>query len=602
MPRVASLYLPDLPTDRLRRIGTRPGKPHDAIPPGLTARFNPAAPPEIGTRIEECSCPRGGGWRPGARWARRDEVEGQIEALPTHQRPPVRELGRRSEAAEVPFRSGPSARQAVPTGTSLKLTGKEVPLVTIERTGQRMSVAAACPAAGALGLHPRMALTQAKALVPNLEAVPAEPEADDAFLSRLGLFAARRWTPRSAISDPRGLWLDLTGVSHLFGSERQMCARIIRFCARLGFSARMAVAGTAGAAHALARHSREPITLCASGDEAQAIAALPVSALRVDEAKLNTARRMGIETISELIAMPRGPLARRFGQALLTRLDQALGRVSEPFDPIVPEEPPQAVLNLLEPISTSEAIDQVLRDLLTMLTKTLEEQGLAARSLALLCARLDGEEQRIGIGTARASRDVAHLHRLLAMKIESIEPGFGIEAMRLVAGRCEPLQPQSIGHLGESEPAPELSHLIDRLSTRLGHRALFRSSFVESDVPERCTRKIAPLDEARSWPREWVRPVRLLSPPERIDKVMAELPDQPPVRFSWRGRMHLVRRADGPERIHGEWWKRRDEAEAVRDYFQVEDEAGARFWLFRRGDGVDPRTGDQSWWLHGAFG
>lgn len=604
MPRVASLYLPDLPTDRLRRIGARPGRRHDAVLPDLALRFNPAAPPEIGTRIEDCSCPRGGGWRPGARWARREEVEAQIDALPAHQRPPVRELGRRSEAAEVPFRRGPSARRKPQAEEApLPVTGKAAPLVTMERTGQRITVAAACPAARALGLHAGMALTQAQALVPGLATCPAEPEKDAAFLARLGLFAARRWTPRSAISDPQGLWLDLTGVAHLFGGERLMCARILRFCARLGFSARIAVAGTAGAAHALARYSPTSVTLCFSGQEAQAIAHLPIAALRIGESALNTARRMGIETIGELTSMPRGPLNRRLGRELLTRLDQALGRAGEPLDTIIPDEPPEAILRLLEPISTAEAIDQVLRDLLAMLTATLEAQGLAARNIILICERVDGEEQNIAIGTARATRDAAHLHRLLAMKIEEIEPGFGIEAMRLVAGRCEPWGPQQIGNeLSGSGAPPDLSHLIDRLSTRLGPRALFRSSFVESDVPERSVRKVPPLEEGRDWPTEWPRPVRLLSPPERIDKVLAELPDQPPVRFSWRGRMHVVRKADGPERIHGEWWKRRNEAEAVRDYFQIEDEEGCRFWLFRRGDGVDSRTGDHSWWLHGAFG
>jgi protein ImuB len=125
---------------------------------------------------------------------------------------------------------------------------------------------------------------------------------------------------------------------------------------------------------------------------------------------------------------------------------------------------------------------------------------------------------------------------------------------------------------------------------------------VESDVPERSVRRTGPLDEVQGWPSEWPRPVRLLERPERVDKVIAELPDQPPLRFSWRGQTHRVRKADGPERIHGEWWQRTGEADAVRDYFQVEDEDGARFWLFRRGDGVDPRTGDLSWWMHGAMG
>jgi protein ImuB len=601
MPRVASLYLPDLSIDRLRRIGAQPGRPHDAVPSGQGARFDPATP-EIGSRIEDCSCPRGGGWRPGARWARRDEVEAQIEALPTHQKPPVRELGRRSEAAEVPFRTGPSVSRAVPVPNAVP-GSRGTPIVTIERSGQRMTVAAACPAARALGLYPGMAVTQAQALVPGLITSPAEPHADAALLTRLAIFAARRWTPRAALSDPSGLWLDLTGAAHLFGGEERMCRRILRFCARIGFTARIAVAGTPGAAHALARCSERPVTLCPGGVEAQALASLPVAALRIDEKALTTARRMGIERIGDLIAMPRGPLARRFGQTLLTRVDQALGREGEPFDPIVPEEPPQAHLRLLEPISTAEAIDQVLRDLIAILVETLERQGLGTRALALTCNRVDGEEQGIAIGTARATRDSAHLHRLLAMKIEKLDPGFGIEAIRLVAGRCEPLAPQPVVHDLSGEGAtPDLGQLVDRLAMRLGPKALFRSSFVESDVPERSVRKVAVLDGATGGPSEWPRPVRLLSPPERIDKVMAELPDQPPVRFAWRGRIHVVRKGDGPERIHGEWWKHGKEADSVRDYFQVEDEEGARFWLFRRGDGVDPKTGDHSWWLHGAFG
>jgi protein ImuB len=482
------------------------------------------------------------------------------------------------------------------------LAGEGAMIVT-HRVGPRVAIAAACPAARALGLHPGMALTQARALVPGLDIREADPHADAALLDRLGLFAARRWSPRASVSGPDGLWLDLEGVAHLFGGERSMCARLVRFCARLGLSARIAVAGTPGAAHALARHGPDAIFLCPSGREADAIAPLPLAELRIDVIVLNAARRLGLERIGELIAMPRGPLNRRFGKTLLTRLDQALGWAAEPFEPIVPEEPPSASLRFAEPIATAEAIGQVLGDLMAMMIDSLEKKGLAARSLQLVCVRIDGDEQRLAIGTARATRDGAHLLRLLAMKIELIEPGFGIEAIHLVAGRCEPLAPQPIESALDGErPAPDLAPLIDRLAGRLGARHLFRSSAVESDVPERSVRRISPLAKAKEWPHEWPRPVRLLSPPERVDRVLAELPDQPPIRFSWRGRMHVVRKADGPERIHGEWWKRSGEADAVRDYFQVEDERGARFWLYRRGDGVDARTGDLSWYLHGLFG
>lgn len=519
----------------------------------------------MGKRIADCSCPRGGGWRPGARWARQANVPSQPQ----------------------------------PKGVAQSATA---PLITTQRVCNRIEIAAVCPAAQALGLHAGMPLTQARILVPGLDVREAEPGADAAFLIRLALLAARRWTPRAAVSGADGLWLDLTGVTHLFGGEQRMAERILAFCARLGFTARIAVADNYGAAHALARHGSGAILLCPPGKAAEAIAPLPLAALRIDEEVIAPARRLGIERIGDIMAMPAAPLVRRFGQGLLTRLHQALGRGSEAFEPIVPADPPQAMLRLVEPIATAEAIEQVLADLMTALIRTLEEEGLAARTLTLACLRVDGSEQRLSIGTARATRDAAHLRRLFAMKIESIEPGFGIEAMRLVATRCEPLGPVPIASLLASEkPEPDLVPLIDRLAGRLGACHLYRFSAVESDVPERSIHRLSPLESPANWPK-WPRPVRLLPRAEPVENVVALLPDGPPRRFTWRGRMHSIRRADGPERIHGEWWRRTAEAEAVRDYFQVEDEEGARFWLYRRGDGLDPRTGNLGWWLQGVFG
>lgn len=465
-----------------------------------------------------------------------------------------------------------------------------------------MVIAAACPLAKSLGLRAEMAVTQARASVPNLSIRPAEPNADAAFLTSLALFAARRWTPCAAVSDASGLWLDLSGVAHLFGGEERMCEHILRFCSRLGFAARIAVAGTAGAAHALVHFGNRRINLCPNGSELDAIGPLPPSALRLDDTAINAARRFGIETIGELVMMPRGPLARRLGKDLLLRLDQALGRAGEAFDPVIPEVPLRATLRFLEPIITAEAIGQLLADLVLKLIEMLEREGLASRRLILTCERVDGEEQRLVVGTARPSRSAKHLLHLLSMKIEQIEPGFGIEAMHLIADPCEPLPPQQVNSdIYSDAPQADLSELIDRIVARMGSNHVFHCGAVESDVPERSVQRVAPLEKVDEWPREWPRPVRLLCRPEPVHKVIAELPDQPPIRFSWRGQMHRVRKADGPERIYGEWWKRTAEADAVRDYFQVEDEKGERFWLFRSGDGVDGRTGDLRWFMHGVF-
>lgn len=544
--------------------------------------------------------------------------------MPLHQRPAVRELGRRSEAADMPFKrmkpdeggspsplagdGGPSQSPHSPL-TLLALQRESSPargeglIVTVHRSGSRITLDAVCRNAAALGITTGMALTQARAMVPGLDVRDADPDADRALLRRIGTFAARRITPLVAVSDSDGLWLDLTGAAHLHGGEQRLCVELLRFCSKLGLGARIAVAGNAAAAHALARHGAERLYLCPSGDELQAIAPLPLTALRLEQTIVDALRRLGLERIGDLVAMPRGPLARRFGKNALLKLDQALGGIAEPFDPMVPYDAPQAILRFAEPIGGGETIARAVGELLDVLIERLREAGLGARALLLVCERVDKQQQRIEIGAARATRDKAHLLRLLARRIETIDPGFGIDSMRLIAARTEALGATVIaGDLAAPEPTPDLSQLIDLIAGRIGPKRLYRLSALESDVPERSVRRIAPLDTPLPWPDAWPRPPRLLTRPEPIDNVLAELPDAPPKRFSWRGKTHRLVKGDGPERIYGEWWKQSRERDAVRDYFRVEDESGARFWLFRRGDGRDPRTGDLSWWIHGGCG
>ena len=150
---------------------------------------------------------------------------------------------------------------------------------------------------------------------------------------------------------------------------------------------------------------------------------------------------------------------------------------------------------------------------------------------------------------------------------------------------------------------PDISDLVDVLANRIGESRLCRFTPVESDVPERSVAMIAALspETGATWNANWPRPTRLLTRPEPIE-TMALLPDNPPVWFTWRGVRRRVRQADGPERIRGEWWKRDAEMATVRDYFQVEDDAGERYWIFRSGDGEHSESGSQRWFLHGVFG
>jgi protein ImuB len=603
MPRVASLFLPQLPIERLRRQ-ERPATPPDG--PRAAGR---RLPEPIDDDPGACSVPRGGGWRPGARWARdgalaRRPSPPDIDALPAHQRPTMREMGRRSEHADHPFRAmrpddGRPGAVAAPL-TWATLWGN--PTVLITRTGQRDVITAACPVALEQGLRPGMAAAHARALVADLDVRDAEPEADRALLDRLALHAARQWTPTASVSGSDGLWFDLTGTTHLFGGEDRFCRRLLMFLKRLGFTARIAIAGTPGAAHALARFGANPVTLLGVGEEAQAIADLPLAALRLEPDALAAAGRFGLERIADLYPMPRGPLARRLGLKAVNRLDQARGSLAEPIVPVVPTEAPLVTRRLLEPIATPESIAQVIGDLVDDLVALLRARGLGARTVLLTADRVDGEAQRLAVGASRATRDDKHLRRMFVLRMGELEPGLGIEAMHLAVSHHEPLGAQVAGALLEtSSKARDLAPLIDQLGTRAGASALFRISSQESDVPERAMRRVSPLDAPDGWPA-WKRPVRLLKRPEPLSNVVALLPDHPPRRFTWRRQDYRVVAGDGPERVHGEWWRNTREMWAVRDYFRVEAEGGARFWLFRRGDGVDAPTGDLSWYMHGMFG
>jgi protein ImuB len=473
--------------------------------------------------------------------------------------------------------------------------------------GRKRVIAAVDAIAAQSGLYPGMPVAQAQALVPELTVLEARPEDDTAALRRLAGWCLR-YAPLAAAAPPDGVWIDVTGSAHLQGGETRLLRDLVSRLLVQGFAARAAVADTPGAAHALARFGAQEITVVPSGGPSSdgleaALARLPLAALRLPAETLDGLRLMGIEQIGALAALPRAPLVRRFGALVTTRLDQAFGRVAETIEPEFPPELVQARLTFVEPLLTAEAFAIVIDRLIATVCSAMERSGHGARRLDLLFERVDGTIQAIRIGTARASRDTRHLARLLRERIERVDPGLGVEAMRLVVPRMDALVPvQAAARLTAADGEdPDIAPLIDRLANRLGPERVYRVAPVDSAVPERSVRQVQVQEQTvGTWPEDLPRPVRLLDPPQPVE-AMALLPDHPPMAFTWRRVRHRVRRADGPERIAGEWWKRGGETRSVRDYFQVEDEEGHRYWLFRRGDGENGITGDMRWFLHGFF-
>lgn len=456
-------------------------------------------------------------------------------------------------------------------------------------------------------------IADARAKIEGLQVRAAVPAADAASLARLAWWATR-YTPAVApwgeANGADGLFLDITGAAHLFGGEERLIDDLARRLADFGVPSRLAIADTPGAAWALSHFHASANIVLPSGDEAKALATLPIEALRLSPDTSTTLRRLGFKRIGAVTDKPRAPFAARFSAELLLRLDQALGRAPEPLAFIAPPPAYHTLRQLLEPISLQDDIVTAAARLMEDdIAPALLDDGVGARVLRLALYRTDGEVAMVDIELVAPTRSPQHVTRLLALKLEriidTIDAGFGFEALGLTVTAFERLELQqaeltnerpSAGK-AEGEPA-----LIDSLRQRLGLRNVRRLRAVESHMPERAEAPCSAQEDVSAWPVPDAgrpRPVLLLGRAEPAQEVIALVPEGPPRRFRWRGAIHNVVRAQGPERIASEWWRHR-KRQPTRDYYLVEAESGQRFWLYREGL-YGRETSEPRWYVHGVF-
>ena len=503
--------------------------------------------------------------------------------------------------------------------------------------GGRLVVAAANAPAEARGITPGMPVADARARLPMLRVADAEPAASARALAAVAGWCTR-YTPWTAVNGPDGAFLDVTGCAHLLGGEAALLADLGGRLEGFGLEARAALAETPGAAWAMARFGGgDAVEIVLPGAARAVLAPLPVAALRLAPADAAALSRLGLKRVGDLYDLPRAALARRFGDRVARRLDQALGQAPDPVSPRPPVAPHSTHRAFAEPILLGEEIAAALDGLLAGLCARLSRAGRGARRLALALARVDGSRVDLAIGTSAPARDPRHLARLFAEHLVGIDPEFGIESMILTATATEALGPHqlrldgpadgrpAVGGLAVGGPAgggiadgheAGIAPLVDHLGNRLGAEAVMRFAPRRSHLPERAVRRAPAFADGPAGGESGERmeapiptgprPLRLLDPPEPVEAV-APVPDDPPLMFRWRRAVHRVARADGPERIAPEWWREAappasaepGPARETRDYYRVEDADGQRFWLYRHGlyrPGAAP-----AWFLHGFF-
>jgi protein ImuB len=490
----------------------------------------------------------------------------------------------------------------------------EVPFALVEKQKNAQRLCALNPAALRQGLSLGLSLADARARLPHLVTAEMDRPADARILARL---AARceRYTPLTALDEPQGLVLDVTGCAHLFGGEPGLLAALLRDMAALGFFACAALAGTPDCARALARFSRGGVF--APEDEKPAIARLPLAALEADEESSQALRRAGLKTLGDVAARPSRLFSARFGDDFPRKIERLFGREDVRIRPL--RSPPDCMVerHFIEPLTHAESIETALRDLMLETEHMLTRRGQGGRAFEAVFFRADGLVRRLRVETLRPTRDPKILLRLFGEKLDALadplDPGYGFDALRLAVPRAEKFETFQADFSGAAaqESEQELSELLDRLTTRFGRERVLRFVHLDTYEPERESPAVpwpTPSSGRAPWPapepgQPPARPLTLFDPPQPIE-VLALAPDGPPARFRWRKKQHEVLRAEGPERIAPDW-ARLDPAplgpEApTRDYYRVEDVEGRRFWLFRRGL---YERGDETprWFVHGLF-
>lgn len=473
---------------------------------------------------------------------------------------------------------------------------KTVAFVLRDSVHNRMVVTAVNALAVQAGISVGTTLADARVCVSPLEVEDDRPDLRARLLGRLAEWCIR-FTPTAAVDLPAGLILDATGCSHLWGGDEAYVGDITKKLQARGYDVRVAMGDTVGAAWAIARYGKGNVII-PTGEHLEALLSLPPEALRIEPGIADRLHKLGLRQIKSFIGMPRASLRRRFGPHFLEQLDKALGQVIDPIEPVQPVELYQERLPCLEPILTATGIRIALEQLLHVLCERLKRDQLGLREAVFRYYRVDGKTGNVMIGTNRPSYSAAHLYKLFESKLTTIEPDLGIELFILEAPKTEDILPdqqamwQDAGGLEDVR----IGELIDRLTARIGSGAIQRFLPSENHWPERSFKAAQNLDDtpAIPWPSADLRPFEILKIPESIE-VTAPVPDYPPMLFRYKGKVHTIRKADGPERIEQEWWTQQGQH---RDYYRVEDEEGRRYWIFRLGHYDDRHY---QWFLHGFF-
>jgi len=365
------------------------------------------------------------------------------------------------------------------------------PCIVVVKQNNALQISALDDAAAHFGLEIGLPLANARAICPQLRVFDADQAADAKILNDIADWCDR-FTPLVALDSPHGLFLDITGCAHLFGGEAALMRIVCGALTRQGFAVSASIASTSICARTMTRHVAGQII--GDGEEAEAIAPLPVFTLGADEAIIRGLRRAGLKTIGDVASRARHEITARFGADFTTLLEQAMGQGDAPISPRKPLPDYIVERRFAEPVATEGVISATLSRLAEMLVTAMDRQGKGARRLEASFFRTDGAVRAIAVDTGQPVTRSGVIDRLFRERLDALhdplDPGFGFDLVRLSASRTEIVVQQQRDLDANVHDNDKLAALIDRIAARIGGRRVVVHMSQDTHIPELHRRSI----------------------------------------------------------------------------------------------------------------
>lgn len=443
------------------------------------------------------------------------------------------------------------------------------------------------------GLSSGLSIPDARAICPDLLTEPSDLLREKTLLRALWRWADQL-SPRVALDPPDCLLLDITGCAHLFGGEGSMGGEANARLSNMQIVSRIGIAGTKGAARALARFGSKSVSIAQAGKTHDALKALPIDALDVPSKMTSELAQSGLKTIGQLYEIKSTELARRFGLELTQALATSTGLEPDPVSPATADPIYAARMTLPEPIGFQSDLENVLERLAGSVCGKLQDTQKGARRFVLTVRCVDTGDHPISVGFAKPCFEVRPILQQFARPLDELKIEFGADWFRLEAQSIEPIRFRQT-RLGEAvDTADSVARAISTIGNRIGFDHVRRYEARDAHLPEREFVAVEAMDRDvdpvwRTAPR--YRPLRLYKRPEYL---RALEPGRPPISFEWRRKAYRTKSAKGPERLTPEWWREADMR--TRDYWTVQTKEGLRLWLVTY-PGVEP----PQWYVAGKF-